>query len=210
MKISVIGSGYVGLVTGLCLAERGHEVICVDKDKTKVDMINRGNTIIHETGLEKLLSKNLNNNFFASDDIEISVINSDVSIIAVGTPFDGEKIDLQYIKEASIAVGTAMGKKNTYHLIIVKSTVTPGTTDEIVIPTIEEFSRKNIGKDFGVGMNPEFLREGSAVEDFMTPDRIVLGSNDDKSNVLMREIYKSLHLELRGSFYLPYLLYHHF
>ena len=191
MKISVIGSGYVGLVTGLCLAEKGHNIICVDKDESKVSMINSGDAIIHEKGLEELLLQNLKKNFIASTYIEESVLKTDISIIAVGTPFDGKKIDLQYIKEASAAVGRSIEKKNTYHLIIVKSTVTPGTTDDIVIPIIKEFSNKEVGKDFDVGMNPEFLREGSAVKDFMSPDRIVLGSNNDKSNKLMREIYKS-------------------
>ena len=191
MKISVIGSGYVGLVTGLCLAEKGHNIICVDKDESKVSMINSGDAIIHEKGLEELLLQNLKKNFIASTYIEESVLKTDLSIIAVGTPFDGKKIDLQYIKEASAAVGRSIEKKNTYHLIIVKSTVTPGTTDDIVIPIIKEFSNKEVGKDFDVGMNPEFLREGSAVKDFMSPDRIVLGSNNDKSNKLMREIYKS-------------------
>ena len=190
MKISIIGSGYVGLVTGLCFAEKKYKVICVDNDKTKVRKINNGNTIIFEKGLDKLLSKNLNKNFTITSNLEYAVINSDITFIAVGTPFHGNSIDLSQVKEAAKSIGKILLKKKDYHLIIVKSTVIPGTTDNTVSPIIEKYSKKKLGEEFGVGMNPEFLREGSAVNDFMKPDRIVAGCNEKHSADIIRRVYK--------------------
>ncbi len=190
MNISVIGTGYVGLVSGVCLSEKGHRVTCVDNDKVKVDLINNKISPIHEKGLDKLLNKNFGNNLNATTNLYESVINSDVSLIAVGTPFDGELINLNYIREVSKEIGLALKDKKTYHVVIVKSTVIPGTTDDVVIPILEKYSGKKIQVDFGVGMNPEFLREGVAVEDFMNPDRIVLGGTDIKTHEIMEEIYK--------------------
>jgi UDPglucose 6-dehydrogenase/GDP-mannose 6-dehydrogenase len=191
MKISIIGSGYVGLVTGVCLAERGHSIICVDTDKEKVININQGVPPIYEQGLEGLLKKNVHTNLRASDDLRQAVMDTEVSLITVGTPFDGEKIDLSQIKDVSRQIGEALRDKNSYHLVIVKSTVVPGTTDDVVVPILEKTARKKAGPDFGVGMNPEFLREGVAVEDFMRPDRIVLGAIDKKSQDRMEKIYQS-------------------
>jgi UDPglucose 6-dehydrogenase/GDP-mannose 6-dehydrogenase len=190
MKISIIGSGYVGLVTGVCLAEKGHSIICVDADKEKVTNINQGLTPIYEQGLEELLKKNVHVNLRATTDLCQAVIDTEVSIITVGTPFDGEKIDLAQIREVSHQIGEALRDKRAYHLVAVKSTVVPGTTDDVVVPILEKTARKKAGHDFGVGMNPEFLREGVAVEDFMTPDRIVLGAIDPKSLNWMEKIYQ--------------------
>jgi UDPglucose 6-dehydrogenase/GDP-mannose 6-dehydrogenase len=191
MRISIIGSGYVGLVTGVCLAERGHSIICVDSDKEKVTHINKGVPPIYEQGLEELLKKNIHTNLQATEDLHQAVMDTEVSLITVGTPFDGEKIDLNQIKEVARQIGEALRDKNSYHLIIVKSTVVPGTTDDVVVPILEKAAGKKAGPDFGVGMNPEFLREGVAVEDFMTPDRIVLGAIDRKSQDRMEKIYQS-------------------
>jgi len=175
MKVSVIGTGYVGLVSGVCLAERGHQVICVDVDQQKIDNINQGVPPIYEHGLEELLKKNIHVNLHATTALHKAVLETDISLIAVGTPFDGNKIDLRYIQEVSLQIGKALKDKPTYHLVVVKSTVIPGTTDEVVLPILEEVSGKKAGVDFGVGMNPEFLREGEAIQDFMYPDRIVPG-----------------------------------
>lgn len=191
MKISIIGTGYVGLITGLCLSETGHKVTCIDNDKSKIERINNGECIIHEEGLKNLLDKNLGKNFEATINLEDSVLNTDVSIIAVGTPFNNGAIDLSYIESVSEDLGKALSKKNGFHLIVVKSTVVPGTTDDIVLPILENFSNKKIGIDFGLGMNPEFLREGSAIFDFMNPDRIVMGSTDEKSDEYMKKIYET-------------------
>lgn len=189
MKVSVIGTGYVGLVSGACLAEKGHSVVCVDIDESKVQKILKGIPPIYEVGLEELLKKNIGKNLTATIDFNSSVVNSDITLIAVGTPFDGREIDLRFIKEVSTQIGKALRNKPTYHLVVVKSTVVPGTTDDVVTPLIEQASGKKVGVDFGVGMNPEFLTEGQAVEDFMFPDRIVLGGNDERSINTLDQLY---------------------
>ena len=189
MKISVIGTGYVGLVSGVCFAEIGHNVICVDKDKTKVDQINLGKSPIYEEGLSELLTKHINSNLHATTNLQTAVMETSLTIIAVGTPYDGNAIDLQYIEQVSKEIGEILKDKKTYHVVVVKSTVVPGTTDEIVLPLLEKYSEKKAGLDFGVGMNPEFLREGTAIADFMQPDRIVLGGIDNESQNKLDEAY---------------------
>jgi UDPglucose 6-dehydrogenase len=189
MKVSVIGTGYVGLVSGVCLAEKGHGVQCVDMDADKVRNINDGVSPIFERGLNDLLASNVGRNLHATTDLVKAVNLTDVSLIAVGTPFDGREIDLRYVKEAARQIGAVLRDKKTYHVVVVKSTVVPGTTDEVVIPILEESSGKKAGTDFGVGMNPEFLREGEAIEDFMFPDRIVLGGVDERTVSYLAELY---------------------
>ncbi len=178
MKVSVIGTGYVGIVTGVCFAEKGHQITCVDVDQAKVDSINKGVPPIYERGLGDLLKKHVGGRLRASTDLSGAVQQTDLSLIAVGTPFDGREIDLTYIKAVSKEIGQALRNKPGYHVVIVKSTVVPGTTDDVVCPILEEASGKKAGVDFGVGMNPEFLTEGEAVNDFLFPDRIVLGGMD--------------------------------
>jgi len=190
MKVSVIGTGYVGLVSGTCLAEKGHQVVCVDVDKAKVDAINGGNSPIHEDGLVELLQKNLHVRLHATTDLSAAVYGSDLSLIAVGTPFDGTGIDLGYIKDVARQIGAILKHKESYHAVVVKSTVVPGTTDEVVRPLLEAASGKIAGKDFGLGMNPEFLRQGEAVKDFMNPDRIVLGGVDERSLDALDSLYQ--------------------
>lgn len=189
MNVSIIGTGYVGLVSGVCLAEKGHKVVCVDVDQEKVEKINQSIPPIYEKDLEELLKKNLNVNLKASTNLNKSVMETDVSFIAVGTPFDGNEIELSYIEEVSKQIGKVLKEKSTYHLVVVKSTVVPGTTDEVVRPILEKTSGKRAGIDFGVGMNPEFLREGEAVHDFMFPDRIVMGGMDEKSISVLEKLY---------------------
>ncbi|NJD62430.1 MAG: UDP-glucose/GDP-mannose dehydrogenase family protein [Deltaproteobacteria bacterium] len=190
MKVSIIGTGYVGLVTGVCLAEKGHDVVCVDVDAEKVDKINRGIPPFFERGLEELLKKNLGPGIRATADLKAAVMGTDLTMIAVGTPFDGKEIDLSFVRKAARDIGTALGDKPGYHLVIVKSTVVPGTTEDVVLPLLESASRKKAGRDFGVGMNPEFLTEGEAIGDFMSPDRIVLGGIDSRSLDLLAELYR--------------------
>jgi len=189
MRISVIGGGYVGLVSGTCFAEIGHDCICVDVDASKVDLINRGEPPIHENGLEPMLKRHVGTRLRATTDLPSAVHGSDITFIAVGTPFDGQRIDLTYIRGAAQQIGTALHDKNGYHVVVVKSTVVPGTTDEIVLPELERASGKRAGADFGVGMNPEFLTEGVAVDEFMRPDRIVLGGIDQRTVDAQRQVY---------------------
>ena len=189
MRVSIIGAGYVGLVTGACMADKGHKVICVDIDQEKVNKINRAIPPIYERGLEELLEKNVNVNLSATGNLWEAVMETEISLIAVGTPFNGSEIDLTYVKEVSRQIGNILRTKADYHLVVVKSTVVPGTTDEVVLPIIKDTSGKRAGADFGVGMNPEFLREGEAVQDFMFPDRIVLGSLDKRSLEGLEKLY---------------------
>ena len=162
---------------------------CVDLDSKKVRTINAGKTPIFERGLEGLLKKNVGRRLRATTDLAGAVGRSDLSLIAVGTPFDGQKIDLRYVREAARQIGAALRTKSSYHTVIVKSTVVPGTTDGIVLPQLEKSSGKKAGVDFGVGMNPEFLREGEAVEDFLFPDRIVLGGIDARTHEELKRLY---------------------
>lgn len=189
MKVSVAGTGYVGLVSGVCLAEKGHHVICIDIDPAKVEKINSGIPPIYEDGLEDLLKKNVGKSLSATTDLRQAVLDTDISLIAVGTPFDGNEIDLTYIKTVARQIGEVLKDKDTYHTVVVKSTVVPGTTDEVVLPILEEASGKKAGVDFGVGMNPEFLKEGEAIQDFMYPDRIVYGGINKKSIEVLRDLY---------------------
>ena len=191
MRISVIGTGYVGLVSGACFAETGHDCVCVDVDASKVERINRGEPPIHENGLEALLKKHVGTRLRATTDLRAAVLDSDITFIAVGTPFDGTRIDLSFIREAARQIGVALRDKAGYHVVVVKSTVVPGTTDEVVLTELEKASGKRAGADFGVGMNPEFLTEGVAVDDFMRPDRIVLGGIDARTIDTQRKIYAS-------------------
>jgi len=189
MKISIMGAGYVGLVTGMCLADFGHDVIFVDIDQKKIDLINKRISPIYEAGLSELLKKN-KDHVQAAKDFEFAVKNSEITFICVGTPSkkDGS-IDLSYVKKTSEQIGQILKQKDR-HLVIVKSTVVPGTTKDFIIPILEKASGKKAGVDFGVAMNPEFLREGRAVEDFFKPDRIVIGSCDEKSKTMLKKLYE--------------------
>ena len=189
MRISVIGTGYVGLVSGACFAEIGHDCICVDVDTSKVERINRGEPPIHENGLEDLLKRHVGTRLRATTDLRSAVIDSEITFIAVGTPFDGSRIDLSFVREAARQIGLAIRDKGSYHVVVVKSTVVPGTTDEVVLAELERASGLRAGVDFGVGMNPEFLTEGVAIDDFMKPDRIVLGGIDERSAEAQRKVY---------------------
>lgn len=189
MRVSVIGSGYVGLVSGVCLAEKGHRVTCVDIDATKVDRINKGIPPIYEEGLEQLLKKNLGSGFQAMSNLKAAIAESEVTLIAVGTPFDGKAIDLTHVKRVAQEIGACLKDKAAYHAVVVKSTVVPGTTDTIVKQLLEQASGKRAGVDFGLGMNPEFLTEGQAIQDFMNPDRIVLGGIDERSMDVLEHLY---------------------
>jgi UDPglucose 6-dehydrogenase len=190
MNISIIGTGYVGLVSGACFASLGHHVICVDVDQKKVDKINNSISPIYEKGLEKLLQK-YKQNIEATTSYEQAVQNSVITFICVGTPsLDDGDIDLSYVDQATKAVASELKKKEGFHSVIVKSTVVPGTTENHVVSLIEQVSGKIAGKDFGVGMNPEFLREGVAVDDFLHPDRVVYGYGDERSRKLLAELYK--------------------
>ncbi len=191
MRISIIGTGYVGLVSGVGFASKGHDLVCVDIDKEKVDMINRGEAPIYEEGLDELLAGLVTSGKLkATTDTVDAIIDTEITFICVGTPSGGDGgLDLNYVTKASQQVGEALAKKDQYHVVCVKSTVIPGTTDGALLKALEG-SSKNVGDDFGLAMNPEFLREGIALKDFLEPDRIVIGGWDKKSMDILSEVYK--------------------
>ncbi|MBW6517760.1 MAG: UDP-glucose/GDP-mannose dehydrogenase family protein [ANME-2 cluster archaeon] len=197
MNVSIIGSGYVGTVTAACFAELGHNVVCIDIDPEKVDMINRGEPPIYEDGLEELLAKHAGKTLRATAEYDDAVSSTDISFICVGTPSDDEgNIDLSIVRAASKSLGIALAKKDGYHVVVVKSTVVPQTTENVVVPLIESVSGKKAGVDFGAAMNPEFLREGKAVYDFMHPDKIVVGAIDRRSDDTVSALYAGLEREI--------------
>lgn len=190
MKVSIVGTGYVGLVTGACLAEAGHTVVCVDVEPRKVEMINEARAPIHEAGLPELLRRHAGRGLRATTDLAAAVAATDLTFIAVGTPASGGKIDLQYVERAASEIGAALRHKRGYHTVIVKSTVIPGTTLGVVRTAVEAASGKVAGDRLGLGMNPEFLTEGTAVADFTRPDRLVLGGVDARTHGALRELYE--------------------
>jgi len=190
MRISVIGSGYVGLITAAGFAENGHTVICVDVLQEKINAINKKKSPIYEKGLDEILKRVVGKNLTATTDLRKAVMGTDMTFLCVGTPSNGDgSVDLKYVKKASEDIGRVLKEKRGYHVVVVKSTVIPGTTEDVVIPVLERNSGRKVGRDFGVAMNPEFLREGVAIEDFMNPDRIVIGASDKKAGDFVESVY---------------------
>lgn len=193
MDISIVGTGYVGLPAGAGLASKGHNVTCIDIEEEKVDKINRGESPIYEENLPELLEKVVSEDKLkATTDTKKAVEGSDVTFLAVGTPMkDDGSINLEYIKQAAKDAAEGIKNKDEHHVFVIKSTVVPTTTEEKIIPILEEISGKTAGEDFGVCMNPEFLREGTALNDFLNPDRIVIGELDEDSGETVERIYES-------------------
>ncbi|UUX93550.1 UDP-glucose dehydrogenase family protein [Methanoplanus endosymbiosus] len=191
MKISIIGSGYVGVVTGACLSEFGHEIVFVDIDLRKIDLLNKGIPPIYELGLAEILKKN-KQLISATDDYNSAIEGTDLTFISVGTPCaENGTIDTVYVRSAAENIGSALNNTNkkTVHTVVVKSTVFPGTTESVVLDALERTSGKTAGEGFYLGCNPEFLKEGVAIEDFMNPDRIVIGSYDEGAGEVLGELY---------------------
>lgn len=188
MKITVIGTGYVGLVTGTCLAEVGNNVLCLDLDINKIQTLKEGCIPIHEPGLLEMVQKNVAaGRLHFTTNIEESVAWGQIQFIAVGTPPDENgSADLQHVTAAARNIAKYM---TDYKIVIGKSTVPVGTADTVKAAIQEELARRNIDIPFSVISNPEFLKEGAAVEDFMRPDRIVIGSEDHRATSLMRKLY---------------------
>lgn len=190
MKISIIGTGYVGLVSGACLAANGHAVICVDIRPEVVAQINSGQSPIYEEGLKELLMKTVPaRKLYATTDIREAVLKTEATFICVGTPSTESGMDLTQIVAAAESIGAALADKQTYHAVAVKSTVLPGTTEGLVRRTLQTCSGRTLGDDWGLCMNPEFLREGRAVADFLDPDRIVIGATDGRAAEVLLRIY---------------------
>ncbi len=190
MNISVIGTGYVGLVSGVCFAEFGFNVTCVDKDKNKIQVLNRGKIPIYEPGLETILKRNIvSKRIKFTSNLDYAVKNSDIVFIAVGTPSrrgDGHA-DLSFVFNAAEEIAKAI---NSYTLVVTKSTVPVGTGNKVK----EVIKKVNPNIEFDVASNPEFLREGSAIEDFMRPDRVIVGVENEKAKEIMATLYRPLFL----------------
>ncbi len=188
MKISVIGTGYVGLVSGTCLAEVGNNVLCLDVDESKINTLRQGGIPIYEPGLEDMVQRNVAaGRLRFTTSMEESAAHGVVQFIAVGTPPDEDgSADLQYVVAAARNIGRNM---HDYRVIVDKSTVPVGTADKVRAAIKEELEKRGVNIDFSVVSNPEFLKEGAAVEDFMRPDRIVVGTDDERATQTMRALY---------------------
>jgi UDPglucose 6-dehydrogenase len=188
MKVTIIGTGYVGLVTGACLSEMGNHVVCLDLDAKKIQVLNDGGIPIYEPGLKEIVQRNVNaGRLQFTTDVEQAVNHGTMQFIGVGTPPDEDgSADLQYVLSAARSIGRYM---TDYKVVIDKSTVPVGTADKVKAVIAEELAKRGKTVDFAVVSNPEFLKEGAAVEDFMRPDRIVVGADDERSVLLMRALY---------------------
>jgi UDPglucose 6-dehydrogenase len=195
-KISVLGIGYVGLCTAVGFASKGYTVIASTHDAEKAAKINKGIPPFHEPNLQKLLEETIQNGHLKclTNQTETAVLETDLTFNAVGTPSkpDGS-IDLQFMETSTRDIGKSLNQKSTYHVVVIKSTVVPGTTHNLVKPILEKESKKKCGSDFGLCMNPEFLRQGSAFEDTLHTDRIVIGEYDKKSGDILENLYKDFY-----------------
>jgi len=192
MNISIIGSGYVGLGVAAGFYGNGHTVRCIDKDKSKADLINQGKSPIYEEGLDDLLSTYVDQyaGSFVSTDYH-DILQTDITYICVGTPSQPDgSIDLAYIKDAVAELGEVLSRKNGAHTVVIKSTIVPGTTNEVIIPLLEKHSGKKIGNELGIVVNPEFLEEGRVVYQSRNPYRIIIGASDQKTGDIVEQIYK--------------------
>lgn len=196
MKVCVLGLGYVGLVTSVCLAKLGHVVHGVDIDPIKIKMIQRGKAPFKEPHIEDTLQDVLaNRSFTVTPDTRSAICKSEISLICVGTPTNVRgSLHLRSIKRVCVEAGTALRGLSNHH-VVVRSTVLPGTTKEVIIPLLERFSGKKEGRDFNVSVNPEFLREGASINDFYHPVRIIIGSNSSCNAKEVSQLYNGISAE---------------
>jgi GDP-mannose 6-dehydrogenase len=191
MKINVFGLGYVGSVSAACLAAGDHDVLGIDIDQAKVDSINRGVSGVVEPGLSELISRAV-----ALDRLRATtdaIDDADISLVCVGTPSrDNGSLCLDYVTRATAQIGEFLRSKNSYHVVCIRSTVLPGTVETVVIPLLEQHSHKKAGRDFGVCMNPEFLREGTSIQDYHCPPFTIIGELDSQSGDLIASLFSSL------------------
>ena len=194
MKLSIFGLGYVGCVSAACFAKEGHTVIGVDVNSNKVEMINAGDSPIVEAGIGPLLKEVVKaNRLSATTDTRAAVRDSDVSLVCVGTPSNPNgSLDLRYVTRVCEDIGAALKEKDGVHVVVIRSTMLPGTIESVVIPTLAKHSEKQVGIDFGVCINPEFLREGSSLKDFYAPPFTLIGADDDDTIATVRALYSGI------------------
>src|SRR5205809_7686267 len=190
-SISVFGLGYVGTVTAACLAHKGNQVLGVDLSRSKVETLDAGQSPIVEPRVTELIAEcNRACRLHATSNAEVAVLKTEISFLCVGTPsLRNGKLDLGHIEPVLREIGRALQKMNSFHLVVLRSTVLPGTAETIVVPTLEKASAKKMGKDFGVCVNPEFMREGTAVSDFLEPSMTIIGAEDAAHSSMLRELY---------------------
>lgn len=198
MRVSIFGLGYVGTVSAGCFARDGHEVIGVDPVRTKIDIVNAGQSPIIEAQIGDIVSQAVKSGALrATDDVDYAVCNTELSFVCVGTPSQANgNLDLTYIRRVCEMIGSAIRNKAVRHTVVIRSTILPGTMRGIVIPTLEEYSGKKAGIEFGVCNNPEFLREGSAVRDFDAPPKTVIGELDRQSGDMLAALYGKIEAPL--------------
>lgn len=191
MKVSIFGLGYVGCVTAACLAKAGHQVCGVDISRDKVEMLNAGRSPVVEKGLEQLISDGRQEgSLYATTDPFEAVFNTEISLVCVGTPSNGNgSLQLDGIKTVSRQIGESLGRKKTYHCVVFRSTILPGTVRKVLIPMLIQASGRQVHKDFDVCFNPEFLREGSSIDDFYTPPFTVIGQETPKGGDTLARLY---------------------
>ena len=190
MKVAVIGAGYVGLITALGLARLGRQCVCVEKNPARLSALRRGEVFFHEPGVPELLAEvRRTDRFSVTDDLDAALVGAEVAMIAVGTPSNEAGIDLTDVRAVAAEVGARLARADRYVVVAVKSTVIPGSTDGAVREEIERASSLQLG-EFGLAMTPEFLREGSAVSDFLNPDRIVIGAADDRAAEVVARLFE--------------------
>ena len=192
MNVSIVGSGYVGTTIAACLADLGHEVVNVEIDPDVVDAINAGDAPIHEPGLEERIADHAGTRLRATTDYD-AVRDTDVTFLCLPTPSQADgSLDLGAMRAGAESLGEALAAKDGDHLVVVKSTVLPGTTEEVVGPIIEEASGTAVGEGIELAMNPEFLRMGTAVTDFLEPDKVVIGATSDEAAATLRALYEPI------------------
>ena len=194
MKLSVFGLGYVGVVAAGCLAADGHETIGVDPNRDKVDLVNAGNSPIIEKDIGEMVEAAVRNGLLrATTDAAEAVRASDMALVCVGTPSQRNgSLDLTYVRRVCEEIGRAIGEKDDYFVVVIRSTILPGTMRGLIVPVLEEASGKKAGVDFGVCNNPEFLREGTAVYDYRNPPKTVIGELDERSGAMLADLYADL------------------
>src|SRR5438552_3453155 len=190
-SISVFGLGYVGTVTAACLAHKGNQVLGVDLSRSKVETLDAGQSPIVEPRVTELIAEcNRACRLHATSDTAEAVLKTDISFLCVGTPsLRNGKLDLGHVEPVCRQIGEALKHKNSFHLVVMRSTVLPGTAETLMIPALEQSSGKSFGKDFGVCVNPEFMREGTAVADFLEPAITVIGAAQVEHAAILRDIY---------------------
>ena len=198
MKLSVFGLGYVGCVSAACLAEEGNEVIGVDVNPTKVEIINKGKSPIIEDGINELMAKVVKaGRLSATTDSERAVNESDLSLVCVGTPSNQNgSLHLRHVEQVCREIGAAMKHKQGRHIVVIRSTMLPGTIQNTVVPALEETSGKKAVKDFGICINPEFLREGSSLKDFYSPPFTLIGADDEETVAAVRSLYTKINAQV--------------